>query len=399
MYRQIIEKYDIAYENILNLLLDLAKKDPGKSMCHFNQTDIEKLCDASVEIIGAQPLMLELNPPVNVIGDIHGQFYDLVRIFQTIGWPNSQPYVLQGNYVNFGNYGIETMVFLLVMKLKFPDTFFLLRGNHECDKLTKVHGFYQECKKRYGSVVWKKFVEVFNCLPIASIVGDSIFQVHSGISEKLVEVVDIYNFPRNEPIDTTTKDKKVICDLLWSDPNLEEDKDEFFENPRGLGVLYPKACLQQFLKDNKLRMMVKGNQIVQEGFEILWDGMLVNLWSAPNFANDYDNKGAVMLINEELKYKFVQFVSYGIDPRWEEQERYELEQKKKEEQKRKEEEERIAAMKKVSAKKSRLNRVSALRNEMVKDPSQRSINNSGLGYSTGKRSNKGPMDEIAEEDN
>jgi serine/threonine-protein phosphatase PP1 catalytic subunit len=128
--------------------------------------------------------------------------------------------------------GLETICLLFAYKIKFPENFFLLRGNHECASLNKIYGFYDECKRRYSIKLWKTFIDCFNCLPIAAIVGDSIFCVHGGLSPELRSFNQINSLVR--PIFTT--DQGLVCDLLWSDP--EYNSFGWGDNDRGVSFTY-----------------------------------------------------------------------------------------------------------------------------------------------------------------
>merc|ERR1711957_685393 len=120
--------------------------------------------------------------PITVCGDIHGQYHDLLRLFEYGGFPPSVNYLFLGDYVDRGKNSLEVMVLLLMYKVKFPMNFFLLRGNHECAAITRIYGFYDECKRRYSIKIWKTFCDVFNKLPFCAIIDDKIFCVQGGLS-------------------------------------------------------------------------------------------------------------------------------------------------------------------------------------------------------------------------
>lgn len=122
-----------------------------------------------------QPTLLRLQAPIKVVGDVHGQFNDLLRILKLSGVPSDTNYLFLGDYVDRGKNSLETILLLLCYKIKYKDNFFMLRGNHESANVTKMYGFYDECKRRLSSKVWKMFVDVFNTLPLAAIIQDKIF--------------------------------------------------------------------------------------------------------------------------------------------------------------------------------------------------------------------------------
>ena len=98
------------------------------------------------------------------------------------GSPDFESYLFLGDYVDRGKYSLETISLLLAYKIKFPECFFLLRGNHECASISRQYGFFDECKRRYNIKMWKTFVEVFNCFPICASIDDKILCMHGGLS-------------------------------------------------------------------------------------------------------------------------------------------------------------------------------------------------------------------------
>ena len=89
------------------------------------------------------------------------------------------------DYVDRGKNGLECICLLLAYKIKYPENFFLLRGNHECASINRIYGFYDECKRRYNIKLWKTFTDCFNCLPVAAVVDEKIFCMHGGLSPDL----------------------------------------------------------------------------------------------------------------------------------------------------------------------------------------------------------------------
>jgi len=147
---------------------------------------IRWLVKEAQEILKKEPTLLEIEGPVNVTGDFHGQFYDMLRLFEISGGgPPKNKFLLMGDFVDRGKQGIEVMCLLLAYKVKYPDKIFLLRGNHECSSITRMYGFYDECKRRYGLPLWREFCTMFNYLPISAIIDERILCMHGGLSPDL----------------------------------------------------------------------------------------------------------------------------------------------------------------------------------------------------------------------
>lgn len=134
-----------------------------KAVCLKN-AEIITLCAKARELFLEQPPLIELDAPVKIVGDIHGQYTDLIRMFEMCGFPPAANYLFLGDYVDRGKQSLETILLLLCYKIKYPENFFLLRGNHECANVTRVYGFYDECKRRTNVKIWKNFIDTFNCV-------------------------------------------------------------------------------------------------------------------------------------------------------------------------------------------------------------------------------------------
>jgi serine/threonine-protein phosphatase PP1 catalytic subunit len=134
---------------------------PGKQV-QLAEHEIRYLCNKSREIFINQPILLELEAPIKICGmlacfivftfsgDIHGQYYDLLRLFEYGGFPPESNYLFLGDYVDRGKQSLETICLLLAYKIKYPENFFILRGNHECASINRIYGFYDECEYLLG---------------------------------------------------------------------------------------------------------------------------------------------------------------------------------------------------------------------------------------------------------
>jgi serine/threonine-protein phosphatase PP1 catalytic subunit len=257
---------------------------------------LEFLCDTVRAIFMEQPILLELRPPITVCGDTHGQFHDLLRLFDISQYPPAANYLFLGDYVDRGMQSIETVCLLFCYKILYPQNFFLLRGNHECTYINRLYGFYDDCVQQYSLAVWKMFSDVFNCMPIAAIIDDKIFCIHGGISPELTSLDDIRNLPR--PMEVP--EDGLLCDLLWADPCA--DVEGWEENDRGASVVFGVAPLDDFLNRFGFDLVCRAHQAVMTGYEFPFfpNQSILTLFSAPNYCYEFDNRGAIMKVDENL---------------------------------------------------------------------------------------------------
>jgi serine/threonine-protein phosphatase PP1 catalytic subunit len=168
---------------------------------------------------------------------VHGQYYDLLRLFEYGGFPPDSNYLFLGDYIDRGKQSIESICLLLAYKIKYPENFFLLRGNHECASINRVYGFYDECKRRHSIRLWKVFTDCFNCLPVAALIDDKILTMHGGLSREMESVETIKSIVRP----TDVPDTGLLCDLLWSDP--DSQIVDWGRNERGVSVTFGVATV------------------------------------------------------------------------------------------------------------------------------------------------------------
>ena len=121
---------DEKVDGMIVKLLEVRGKKLGKAV-NLSEDELKYLCVTSREIFINQPNLLELEAPLKICGDVHGQYYDLLRLFEYGGFPPEANYLFLGDYIDRGKQSIETIALLLCYKIKYPENFFLLRGNHE----------------------------------------------------------------------------------------------------------------------------------------------------------------------------------------------------------------------------------------------------------------------------
>ncbi|KAH7724885.1 Ser/Thr protein phosphatase family protein [Aphelenchoides avenae] len=248
--------------------------------------DDKELIDLAIDtrhLMMKEPTLLEITPPLVVIGDIHGQFADLQRIFRLLGSKpggtvGKRKFLFLGDYVDRGPQSIECIFALLVFKVRYPKLFYLLRGNHETLPINKCYGFYGELTGRFGqekgNALWIAINQVFIWLPLAAVVKKRILCMHGGIGPSLNSLDDIRNLKR--PI-LDPNANPLACDLLWADPMI--DLKGYIPNTvRGVSVYFGEDTVIEACARLKLDLIVRAHQ---------------------------NNKGAVMTIGRDLKIGFL----------------------------------------------------------------------------------------------
>ncbi|KAK4169991.1 Metallo-dependent phosphatase-like protein [Cladorrhinum sp. PSN259] len=255
---------------------------------------IEAICAKTKELLMRESNVVHVQAPITVVGDIHGQFYDLIEIFRIGGWCPDTNYLFLGDYVDRGMFSVETISLLVCLKLRYPDRIHLIRGNHESRGVTQSYGFYTECVRKYNSAnIWHHFTDLFDYLTLSVVIDNRIFCVHGGLSPSIhsidqIKVIDRYReIPHEGP----------MADLVWSDPDPE--RDEFSLSPRGAGYTFGAQVVKKFLGVNKMEHILRAHQLCQEGYQTLFDDQLSTVWSAPNYCYRCGNMASVLEVDTD----------------------------------------------------------------------------------------------------
>ncbi len=285
-------------KSIAHRLLSLRGSPPG-TQASISESEIKLLTTRVRPILLSQPMLLELEAPLKICGDVHGQYSDLLRLFEYGGFPPQANYLFLGDYVDRGKQSLEVICLLLCYKIQYPNNFFILRGNHEAAGINRIYGFYDECKRRYSIKLWKTFSDVFNCLPVSALVDEKILCMHGGLSPEMESLQQIADLSR--PCDVP--DVGLMCDLLWSDP--DTSVNGWGENDRGVSFVFGADIVCEFLEKHDLDLLVRAHQVVEDGYEFFAGRRLVTLFSAPNYCGEFDNAGGLISVDENLMCSFM----------------------------------------------------------------------------------------------
>eukprot|EP00485_Elphidium_margaritaceum_P004994 CAMPEP_0202691798 /NCGR_PEP_ID=MMETSP1385-20130828/6403_1 /ASSEMBLY_ACC=CAM_ASM_000861 /TAXON_ID=933848 /ORGANISM="Elphidium margaritaceum" /LENGTH=1171 /DNA_ID=CAMNT_0049347251 /DNA_START=53 /DNA_END=3565 /DNA_ORIENTATION=- len=397
--------------------------DPEASFI-LDPSQVLEIIHTALPLLEEDPILIRIEAPVKIFGDIHGQLGDLMNLFASFGCPDDHigdlgyyKYIFLGDFVDRGHKSLEVMCLLLALKIEYPQRVFLIRGNHECHAMNEMYGFYAEIserlyphpstlkyldhdvlnenvplhldrelsdyfarverrraavspldaesetmldidlpfemvdvdvvagndvddaddddddvdgekkkmkkltrkrkRKRYQTrrffrdrtdcitYLVQSFELTFRWLPLASLVQDKVLCVHGGIGQiERIEEIEQLQRPCDVVCDVQREmdeQQRRIVDLLWSDP-AETDTDTGFQaNKRGVSCVFGSDIVRSFCKRNSIDLIVRGHQVVKDGFEYFAGGHLITLFSATNYCNVMDNAGAILCIDENLR--------------------------------------------------------------------------------------------------
>ena len=288
-------------DNIHKIIKKLKKARRG-SICqelNIKEDECNYIVDKAYEIFQKEESLLKITAPLYICGDIHGQYYDLLRVFDILNYPPQSTFLFLGDYVDRGKQSLECLLLLLCLKIQFPEKIFLIRGNHESEALNKIYGFFDECKRRLSIKCFKKITNLFNIMPISALINENILCMHGGLSKDLQNVEQINKILRP----TEVPDEGLLCDLLWSDPN-DQLNEDFGSNERNVSITFSKDYVKNFVEKNNLDLICRAHQVVEEGFEFFADMKLVTIFTAPNYMGEFDNNGGILEVGEDLLCKF-----------------------------------------------------------------------------------------------
>ncbi|KAH6827027.1 BRI1 suppressor 1 3 [Perilla frutescens var. hirtella] len=291
---------------IAHLLKPRGWKPPVRRQFFLDCNEIADLCDSAERIFSSEPSVLQLRAPIKIFGDLHGQFGDLMRLFDEYGSPSTAgdiayiDYLFLGDYVDRGQHSLETITLLLALKVEYQHQVHLIRGNHEAADINALFGFRIECIERMvnGIWAWHRINRLFNWLPLAALIEKKIICMHGGIGRSINHVEQIENIQRPIPMEAGSI---VLMDLLWSDPTENDSVEGLRPNARGPGlVTFGPDRVMEFCNNNDLQLIVRAHECVMDGFERFAQGHLITLFSATNYCGTANNAGAILVLGRDL---------------------------------------------------------------------------------------------------
>lgn len=239
---------------------------------------------------------------ITVVGDTHGQFYDVLNLFNKFGFVSEDHiYVFNGDFVDRGSWSCEVALYLYVLKALYPRSVFINRGNHETNDMNKTYGFTDECEAKYSKKVFEAFSESFGALPLATLINKSYLVMHGGLfSDDKITLDDIRKYNRFPSSGSTQPPREGIAmELLWTDP---QDVNGRAPSKRGIGMQFGPDITERFCLKNKLRKILRSHEVRMEGVKVEHNGRLITVFSAPNYCDSTLNLGGVVHFTENDRY-------------------------------------------------------------------------------------------------
>lgn len=282
----------------------------------LSEVEISEICSLYREIGIEESNIQRVPAPVSVVGDLHGQFPDLLELLELNGRPPHTAYLFLGDYVDRGFFSVEVLLLLVCLKIRYPDKVTLIRGNHESRQVTQVYGFYDECVRKFGnSNVWRLCTEMFDYFPLGAWIPEAgVLCIHGGLSPNFDTLDEIRRIDRKREV----PHEGPMSDIMWSDP---DEIKGWGVSPRGAGYLFGGDVVENFNHVNKLDVIARAHQLVMEGYKYMFEGDLVTVWSAPNYCYRCGNVAAVMNVSdvvtnptgEHSKITFLTFEAAFLD--------------------------------------------------------------------------------------
>lgn len=287
----------------------------NKMIAHFksgkklSRKKVYQLILRASEIFDSEPTITDIPVPDNgtitVCGDTHGQFYDLLNIFDFNGFPSEKhTYLFNGDFVDRGSWSTEIALTLYALKIKYPKNMYINRGNHETDSMNQTYGFAGECKAKYTNpMVFKAFSESFTKLPLGALIAEKYLVLHGGLFSSDDVTIDdlrkINRFAQRQP-----GQEGLMMEMLWTDPQPENGRSM---SKRGVGLQFGPDVTKRFCDKNGLSAVIRSHEVRDEGYSVEHNGQLITVFSAPNYCDSLRNKGAVINIGSDLELNYKQF--------------------------------------------------------------------------------------------
>lgn len=271
-----------------------------------------------------------------ILGDTHGQYQDVMNVFNTIGEPSpTLHYLFNGDIVDRGPQSLELITTIMLFKLWCPTCVHITRGNHEERRTAQRYGFAAEVRRKLPlfhndlpmstsqhnsteilfKAYWDLVGHVFQALPLAYLLGPNkpiltttrqyhtpwrIFVYHGGLPvcgrDPYQVSLNLFNHLNRFCDSSSNNFNDFLTDLLWGDPDVHNPGRR--ESPRGASCLFGAEFTKHFTQTNFLSFLIRSHEVVQSGFKMNHNNYMMTLFSAPRYGGRETNDGGYVILDQ-----------------------------------------------------------------------------------------------------
>ncbi|VDM63017.1 unnamed protein product [Angiostrongylus costaricensis] len=268
-------------DSLMSRLLNVGMAG-GRLTTSVSEQELQQCCFVARQVFISQPYIYDMVS------------FAIYRPSLVLGFTTDElPLSWRLQYRNYMSHILQNNCF------RYPESFLMLRGNHECPAINRVYGFYEECNRRYkSSRLWSSFQDTFNWMPLCGLIAGRILCMHGGLSPQLTAIDQLRNLPR--PQDPPNPSMGI--DLLWADP--DQWVKGWQANTRGVSYVFGQDVVIDMCQKLNLDLIARAHQVVQDGYEFFASKKMVTIFSAPHYCGQFDNFAATMKVNEDLVCNF-----------------------------------------------------------------------------------------------
>jgi len=280
-------------------------KDPYK-ICELEFQYISQILRKAEETFKEEKLLLEFNlkdseSEIYVIGDIHGNLDTLLRLIEIIEKKNPEYVIFLGDIVDRGIKQLECLILILALKIRYPNKYYLLKGNHETLDMNQYYGFFQEFMSKFNNQ--KKFDEVlavYITVPFCALINKSILCLHGGIPEDIEILRKLGGLKPKDIVIVFKSIAKSLMQIMWNDP--KPGLKGFSESFRGPGIkFFGEDVFDDFMKENNLKYLIRSHEIFPEGYRWFFKKRLLSIFSSANYRGRFaPNPASYAIIKNNL---------------------------------------------------------------------------------------------------
>ena len=267
---------------------------------------ISQILRKAEEIFKEEKLLLEFNlddseSEVWVIGDIHGNLETLQRLIEIIDEKKPEFVIFLGDIVDRGTNQLECLILVLALKIRYPNRYYLLKGNHETLEMNKAYGFFQEFEYRYNNQIkFDEVLAVYNVLPFCALVNKGILCLHGGIPEDIAILRKLRGLKPRDIVSVFKTIAKSLVQIMWNDP--KSDLKGFSESFRGPGIKsFGEDVFNDFMKEYSLKYLIRAHEVFPEGYRWFFNERLLSIFSSANYLGKFSpNPASYAVIKNNL---------------------------------------------------------------------------------------------------